>query len=138
MRLVGWLGVVMVGAVLLLTGAEGADERRVLSADAEGKGLSQRIAALEARLRVLEGAVQVNGPTVKIVSGAELTIKAGTNIALHGGSTVGILGAAGVDIRGAKVMLGPGGRPIARLGDPVLVDGKPGKITGGSSTVLAQ
>ena len=42
MRFAGWLGVVMIGAVLLLARAEGADEKRMLvprrECDARGRG----------------------------------------------------------------------------------------------------
>jgi hypothetical protein len=138
MRLVGWLGVVSVGAVLLLTGAEGADDRQLLPADGEVKALSQKLAALEARLRVLEGAVQVTGSNVKLVSGAGLTIQAGSGIAIQSIGTVGISGGRTVDIRGGMVQLNPGGRPLARMGDPVVVDGRLGQIMGGSSTVIGQ
>lgn len=138
MRLVGWLGVVSVAAVLLLTGAEGADEKRTLLSDVEVKALSQKLAALEARLRVLEGVVQVSSLNVRIVSGAGMTIQGGTGIAIQTGGTVAMSGGTSVDIRGSTVQLNPGGRPLARVGDPVLVEGKLGQITGGSATVLGQ
>jgi hypothetical protein len=138
MRLIGWLGVVTVGAVLLLTGAEGADDRRALPADGEVKALSQKLAALEARLRLLEGVVQVSGLNVRLVSGAGMTIQGGSGIAIQTGGTVAMSGGGTVDIRGATIQLNPGGRPLARMGDPVVVEGKIGQITGGSSTVLGQ
>jgi len=146
MRLVGWLGVVTVGAVLLLTGAEGADDRRLLPADGDVKALSQKLAALEARLKLLEGAVQVSGPNVKLVSGAGLTLQAGGNIAIQssanigisGGGAVAMSGGGNIDIRGSTVHLNTGGRPLARVGDPVIVQGVIGQITGGSSTVFGQ
>jgi hypothetical protein len=142
----GWLGVVSIGAVLLLRGAEGADDKRLPPVDSEMRALSQKVAALEARLRVLEAAVQVSGSNVKLVSSQSLTLQAGMNIAMQSGTgiainssnTIGISGAGAVDIRGAMVMLGPGGRPVARVGDPVACGNMPGTITGGSSTVLAQ
>ena len=135
MRLGGWLGVVMVGAVLLLARAEGADERRMPPVQDEIKALSQRIVALEARLKALETVVQVSGPNVKLVSGAGVTIQAGSDIAIRGGAGVSIQGASGVDIRGALVRLNNGSRPFARVGDSV-VAGVPGQITTGSPTVL--
>ncbi len=135
MRFAGWLGVVMVGAVLLLARAEGADERRMPPVQDEIKALSQRIAALEARLKALETVVQVSGPNVKLVSGAGVTIQAGSDIAIRGGAGVSIQGASGVDIRGALVRLNNGSRPFARVGDSV-VAGVPGQITTGSPTVL--
>src|SRR5262249_25588442 len=76
MRFAGWLGAVMVGAVLLLARAEGADEKRMAPVVDEMKALNQRIAALEARLKALEAVVQVSGPNVKVVSGAGITIQA--------------------------------------------------------------
>lgn len=144
MRLIGWLGVVTVGAVLL-TGAEGADEKRLLPADTEVKALSQKVAALEARLKVLEGVLQVSGNNVKLVSSQGLTIQAGTNTSLlsglntsiHGAS-VAVSGASTVDIRGGMLMLNAGARPLARVGDPVVVDGKVGQITAGAPTILGQ
>jgi len=135
MRLGGWLGVVIVGAVLLLARAEGADERRMPPVQDEIKALSQRIVALEARLKALETVVQVSGPNVKLVSGAGVTIQAGSDIAIRGGAGVSIQGASGVDIRGALVRLNNGSRPFARVGDSV-VAGVPGQITTGSPTVL--
>lgn len=146
MRLVGWLGVVSVGAVLLLEGAEGADDKRPMPADTEVKALTQKVAALEARLKVLEGVVQVSGYNVKLVSSQGLTLQAGTSVALQGGtsiaiqggSTVGVTGAAGVDIRGATLMLNGGGRPLARVGDTVVLGSQLGKITTGSPTILGQ
>ena len=137
MRFAGWLGVVIVGAVLLLARAEGADERRMPPVQDEIKALSQRIAALEARLKALETVVQVSGPNVKLVSGAGVTIQAGSDIAIRGGAGVSIQGASGVDIRGALVRLNNGSRPFARVGDSV-VAGVPGQITTGSPTVLGQ
>ncbi len=137
MRFAGWLGVVMVGAVLLLARAEGADERRMPPVQDEIKALSQRIVALEARLKALETVVQVSGPNVKLVSGAGVTIQAGSDIAIRGGAGVSIQGASGVDIRGALVRLNNGSRPFARVGDSV-VAGVPGQITTGSPTVLGQ
>jgi hypothetical protein len=138
MKVIGWLGVVTVGAALLLTRAEGADDKRMLPVDGEVKALNQRIAALEARLRILEGVVQVSGPNVKLVSGALLTMQAGTNVAIQGGAAVSIHGNSGVDIRGALIQLNNGGRPLARVGDPVLVEGRLGQITAGSPTLLTQ
>ncbi len=135
MRFAGWLGVVIVGAVLLLARAEGADERRMPPVQDEIKALSQRIVALEARLKALETVVQVSGPNVKLVSGAGVTIQAGSDIAIRGGAGVSIQGASGVDIRGALVRLNNGSRPFARVGDSV-VAGVPGQITTGSPTVL--
>jgi hypothetical protein len=146
MRLLGWLGVVSVGAVLLLTGAEGADDKRLIPADAEVKALSQKVAALEARLRILEAVVQVTGNNVKLVADQGLTIQAGSNLAIRSSATlgisssgtVGISGSGAVEVRGSTVHLNTGGRPLARMGDPVMVDGKAGQITGGSPTILAQ
>jgi len=135
MKAVGSLGVVMVEAVLLLARAEGADERRMPPVQDEIKALSQRIVALEARLKALETVVQVSGPNVKLVSGAGVTIQAGSDIAIRGGAGVSIQGASGVDIRGALVRLNNGSRPFARVGDSV-VAGVPGQITTGSPTVL--
>lgn len=137
MRMAGWLGVVSIGAVLLLRGAEGADDKRLIPTDGELKALSQKVAALEARLRTLEGALQVSGPNVKLVSSAGLTIQAATNLAIQGGANVGISGGV-VDIRGTTVMLGPGGRPIARMGDRVACPNGPGEIISGSTTIFAQ
>jgi uncharacterized Zn-binding protein involved in type VI secretion len=136
MRFAGWLGVVMVGAVLLLARAEGADERRMAPVEDEIKALSQRIVALEARLKALETVVRVSGPNVKLVSGADMTIQAGSNVVIQGGAAVNIQGASGVDIRGALVRLNNGSRPLARLGDSVVAGEKPGQITTGSPTVL--
>jgi len=146
MRMIGWLGVVSVGAVLLLKGAEGADEKRLIPADAEVTVLSQKIAALEARLKALEGVVQVSGYNVKIVSSQSLTIRAGSNIgiqggtdiAIHGGSTLDMFGGSGVDIRGATLTLNGGSRPLARVGDPVVVGSAAGRIAAGSPTILGQ
>ena len=145
MRMLGWLGVVSIGAVLVLRGAEGADDKRLMPADGELKVLSQKIAALEARLRVLEGVVQVTGPNVKLVSSAGLTIQATTNVAIQSsadvaiqGARVDISGGGNVDIRGGILLLNRGGMPLARLGDPVVVDGKNGVITGGSPTILGK
>ena len=137
MRMAGWLGVVSIGAVLLLRGAEGADDKRLIPADGELKVLSQKIAALEARLRAVEGVVQVTGPNVKLVSSAGLTIQAATNLAIQSSATVGISGGS-VDIRGATVKLGSGGRPIARVGDQVACGKEIGQITTGSTTIFAQ
>src|SRR5207247_690474 len=95
MRFAGWLGVVIVGAVLLLARAEGADEKRMAPVVDEMKALNQRIAALEARLKALETIVQVSGPNVKLVSGAGLIIQAGTDMAIRGGAGVSIQGAGG-------------------------------------------
>jgi hypothetical protein len=138
MKAVGWLGVVVVGAVLLLARAEGADECRVAAADTEVEALRGRIAALEARLKVLEGVVQISGPSIKLVSAAGMTIQAGTSIAIQGGAGVSIQGASGVDVRGALIQLNNGGRPFARVGDSVVVGGRLGQITTGSPTVLGQ
>lgn len=137
MRMIGWLGVVSIGAVLLLRGAEGADDKRLPPVDSEMRALSQKIAALEARLRALEGVVQITGPNVRLVSSTGLNISAATNISIHSSATVGISGGV-VDIRGGTVMLGPGGRPVARVGDPVACGNMSGTITGGSSTIFAQ
>jgi hypothetical protein len=137
MKAVGWLGVVIVGAVLLLARAEGADEKRI-SVDDEVKALNQRIGALETRLKALEAVVQLSGPNVKLVSAAGVTIQAGTNVAIQGGAGVNIQGAGGVDIRGALVRLNNGGRPFARVGDSVVVGERLGQITTGSPTVLGQ
>jgi len=138
MRFAGWLGVVLVGAVLLLARAEGADDKRAIHVDDEVKALSQRIAALEARLKALEAVVQVSGPNVKLVSGAAMTIQAGSNVVIQGGAAVNIQGAGGVDIRGALIRLNNGNRPLARLGDSVVAGDRPGQITTGSTTVLGQ
>jgi len=154
MRFAGWLGVVLVGAVLLLARVEGADERRMAPVGDEMKALNQRIAALEARLKALETVVQVSGPNVKLVSGAGMTIQAGSNVAIQGGAAVNIQGASnvaiqggaavniqgagGVDIRGALIRLNNGSRPLARLGDSVVAGDRPGQITTGSTTVLGQ
>ena len=138
MKAVGWLGVVTVGAVLLLTRAEGADDKRMLPVDGEVKALSQKIAALEARLKILEGVVQVSGPNVKLVSGAGMTVQAGSNVSIQGGGGVSIHGSSGVDIRGSTIQLNNGGRPLARVGDPVVVGGRAGQITAGSLTVFGQ
>lgn len=136
MRFAGWLGVVMVGAVLLLARAEGADERRMAPVGDEIKALSQRIVALEARLKALETVVQVSGPNVKLVSGASMTIRADTNVVIQGGAAVNIQGASGVDIRGALVRLNNGSRPFARVGDSVVGGERPGQIATGSPTVF--
>jgi hypothetical protein len=137
MRMAGWLAIVSIGTVLLLSGAEGADDKRLVPADGELKALSQKIAALEARLRALEGVVQVTGPNVKLVSSAGVTIQAATNIAIQSSANVGISGGS-VDIRGGTIMLGPGGRPIARMGDRVACPNGLGEIIAGSSTIFAQ
>lgn len=144
MRLIGWLGVATVGAVLL-TGAEGADDKRLLPADTDVKALSQKVAALEARLRVLEGVLQVSGYNVKLVSSQSLTIQAGTNASLLSGvntsirgASVAVSGASMVDIRGGTLVLNGGARPLARVGDPVVVDGKGGQIMAGAPTILGQ
>ncbi len=138
MRPVGWLGVVIVGAVLLLTRAEGADDKRTLPVDGDVKALSQKIAALEARLKVLEGVVQLSGTNVKLVSAAGVTIQAGTNVLIQSAAGVTITGAGLVDIRGSTIQLNNGGRPLARVGDPVIVGGRTGQITAGSLTVFGQ
>jgi hypothetical protein len=138
MKAVGWLGVVMVGAVLLLARAEGADDKRMVLVDDEVKALNQRILALEARLKALEGVVQVSGPNLKLVSAAGVTIQAGTNVAIQGGAGVSIQGASGVDVRGALIQLNNGSRPFARVGDSVVIGGRLGQITTGSPTVLGQ
>jgi hypothetical protein len=138
MRFAGWLGVVIVGAVLLLARAEGADDKRAIHVDDEVKALNLKIAALEARLKALEAVVQVSGPNLKLVSPAGVTIQAGSDIAIRGGAGVSIQGASGVDIRGALVRLNNGSRPLARLGDSVVTVGGPGQITTGSPTVLGQ
>jgi hypothetical protein len=154
MRFAGGLGVVIVGAVLLLARAEGADDKRAIQADDGVKALNQKIAALEARLKALEAIVQLSGPNVKLVSGAGLIIQAGTDMAIRGGAGVSIQGASGVDlragagvniqgasgvdIRGAFVRLNNGSRPLARLGDSVVAGDRPGpgQITTGSPTVF--
>jgi hypothetical protein len=136
MRFAGWLGIVMVGAVLLLARAEGADEKRMAPVEDEIKALSQRIVALEARLKVLEAVIRVSGPNVKLVSGAGMTIQADTNVVIQGGAAVNIQGASGVDIRGALVRLNNGSRPFARVGDSVMIREGIGQITSGSPSVL--
>jgi hypothetical protein len=138
MRFAGWLGVVIVGAVLLLARAEGADDKRAIHVDDEVKALNLKIAALEARLKALEAVVQVSGPNLKLVSPAGVTIQAGSDIAIRGGAGVSIQGASGVDIRGALVRLNNGSRPLARLGDSVVTGDRPGpgQITTGSPTVF--
>jgi hypothetical protein len=138
MKSVGWLGVVMVGAVLLLARAEGASEKRTVAVDEEMKALNQRIIALEARLKDLEAVVQVSGADVKLVSAAGVIIQAGTNVAIQGGANVNIQGASGVDIRGALLRLNNGSRPFARVGDSVMFGERLGQITTGSPTVLGQ
>ena len=137
MRLAGWLGVVTIGAVLLLTRPPGAGDTRMAAADAEVTALTQKIAALEARLHALEGVVQVSGPAVKLVSATSVTIQAGTDLVIQG-AAVTIRGAGGVDMRGALIQLNGGGRPFARVGDSVLVGGRLGQITTGSPTVSGQ
>jgi hypothetical protein len=122
MRLVGWLGVSAVLAVLLLPRAEGADDKRALALEGELRTLREKVVAFEARLKVLEGAVQVSGGGLKLVSAGTVTIQ----------------GSGTVDLRGATLLLNGGGRPVARVGDPVVVQGVQGQIVGGSSTVLAQ
>ena len=138
MKALGWLGVVVVGAALLLARAEGADDKRMAPVDEEVKALNQRIVALEARLKALEAVVQVSGANVKLVSAAGMSIQAGTNVAIQGGAAVTIQGASGVDIRGALVRLNNGGRPFARVGDSVMFGERLGQITTGSPTVLGQ
>jgi PAAR motif len=135
--MVGWLGVVSIGAVLLLRGAEGADDKRLPPVDSEMRTLSQKVAVLEARLRALEGVVQITGPNVRLVSSTGLNIHAATNISIQSSATVGISGGV-VDIRGTTVMLGPGGKPIARMGDKVACPNGLGEIIAGSSTIFAQ
>jgi len=139
MKAVGWLGVVTIGAVLLLARAEGADDKRMAAAvDDEVKALNQRIVALETRLKALEAVVQLSGSDVKLVSAGGVAIHAGTDIAIRGGAGVNIQGASGVDLRGAIVRLNNGGRPFARVGDSVMIGERLGQITTGSPTVLGQ
>ena len=137
MRTVGWLAVVGVGAVLLLARAEGADEKQAQSVESEVKALSQRVAALEARLKVLEEVVQVSGNAVRIASPTGLILQAGSNVTLQG-VTVTIQGNSGVSLRGAQIQLNNGGRPLARVGDTVIVGERIGQITTGSPTLLGQ
>jgi hypothetical protein len=138
MKAVGWLGIVVVGAALLLARAEGADDKRTVAVDDEMKALNQRIVALEARLKALEAVVQLSGSNVKLVSAGGFTIQAGTDMAIRGGAGVSIQGASGVDIRGALLRLNNGGRPFARVGDSVMIGERLGQITTGSPTVLGQ
>ena len=138
MKAVGWLGVVVVGAALLLARAEGADEKRTIPVDDGMKALNQRVVALEARLKALEAVVQVSGANVKLASAAGMTIQAGANVAIQGGAAVSIQGASGVDVRGALIQLNNGGKPFARVGDSVVIGGRLGQITTGSPTVLGQ
>ena len=147
MRVVRWVGVVGVGAALLLARAEGAEEKRALPFEGgEVRALLERVAALEARLRALEQVVQVSGRNVRLVSDAGMTIQAGAGMAIRGGSdvhlqggaSVRLEGAAGVDIRGSMVRLNNGNKPIARVGDSVAGAAGAAQIVTGSPTVLSQ
>ena len=137
MRPVGWLAVVGIGAVLLLARAEGADEKQSQSVESEVKALGQRIAALEARLKALEEVVQVSGNGVKIASPTGVVLQAGSSVTVQG-VTVTVQGNSGVNLRGAQIQLNNGGRPLARVGDTVIVGERIGQITTGSPTLLGQ
>jgi hypothetical protein len=131
MRLIDWLGVAAILAMLLLPRAEGADDKRAIGLESETKALKDKIASLDARLKELERMVQASGGGLKLVSPGGLTIQGGGSVVIQGGG--------GVDIRGATIKLNGGGKPIARLGDPVVVQagtgGGAGQITSGSPTV---
>ena len=150
MRLVGQLRLVAVLAALLLAQAEGADDKRAVTLDGEVRTLRGKVAGLEARLAALERAVKVSGGSLELASAGGLVIKAGSTVAIQGGSAVTIQGGGAVtikgggtvDLRGAALHLNGGGRPVARVGDPVVVQGSQGQSTGqitaGSPTVLVQ
>lgn len=82
--------------------------------------LREKVRALEARLKVPEGAVQASGGSVKLVSSGGLVIQAG----------------GGVDIKGSLVRLNGGTKPVARAGDAATVQGPTGAVVAGSATVL--
>jgi uncharacterized Zn-binding protein involved in type VI secretion len=130
MRLIGRLCFVAVLATLLLPQAEGAGDKQTVALESEVRTLRGKVAGLEARLAAIERAVQVSGGSLKLTSAGGLVIQAGGAVTIQGGGTV--------DLRGAALHLNGGGRPVARVGDPVVVQGSQGQITAGSPTVLVQ
>ncbi|HEV8584902.1 MAG TPA: hypothetical protein VGT02_08010 [Methylomirabilota bacterium] len=138
MRVVGWLGVIAVLAVLLLPRAEGADDKRAVALESETKMLREKVAGLEARLKEMERVVQASGGSLKLVSGGAITIQGGGAVVIKGGAAVDIQGGGGVDIRGATIKLNGGAKPVARIGDTVAIQGSAGQISAGSPTVFSQ
>lgn len=83
----------------------------------------------------------VLAPASPSVSGEDIAIyrDASTRVLLQADGTIRVTSASKVIVDAPRLELaGEGGAEVARKGDPVLVDGKTGQITGGSSAVRAK
>lgn len=92
---------------------------------------------LERRVAALEKVVQVAADGSVTISATKITIKGVMAVEIAADVAVTVKGGASVALNGAMVKLNNGGRPLARLGDPVVVGGGTGVITAGSATILA-
>jgi hypothetical protein len=112
------------------------------------------LAGLEARLAALENIVKIEpdgGVTincmgkVRIKSAMSVEIEAGTTLVAKSaaGAEVNTSGAltlktAGVaNLQGALIKLNNGGKPLVRVGDPVITPMGPATVPSGATTVLA-
>jgi len=105
---------------------------------ASARGTSGDVSAFDARLKKIEEVVVVNGSTVMIKAPASLELEAALNVTITAGANATLQGNAMTNIKGGVVNLnGPGGQPIARLGDRVSAVGGTGEIINSSATVFA-
>lgn len=95
------------------------------------------VAALEKRLAALEKAISVDPAGNVTIKGINVTIEANATVKIKGAATVSIDASGMVEVKGAQVKLNQGGKPLARVGDPVTVTGPVGTIIAGNPTILA-
>lgn len=101
-----------------------------------GRGdYEQRIAALEKRLAALEKVVAVDQSGNVTIKASSFTLDSSSTVKLKGNSTLTLLANGTLEIKGSVVNLN-GGRPVARMGDTVTINGPVGIITSGNPTVM--
>jgi len=76
---------------------------------------------LEKRVNTLESALRVTPSSVSIVSPGSITVQA----------------SGALNLKGSLINVNNSGKPVARVGDHVIVGNSVGVITSGSPTVLA-
>ena len=124
-RFIVYFACLLVGFVAAIS----LNQALAFSSNPEIADLQTRVIALERRVGTLESALRVTASSVSIVSPGSVSIVTPGSITLQAS---GLL-----SLRGALINMNNNGRPVARIGDQVMVGINAGVITSGSTTVLA-
>ncbi len=137
--LAGAVAVSQEGVGKLPAASRDTSEIRLAALERQLAETARKVAELEQQNSQLRAFITINGNSLTIKSTQALTIQAGADLLLKSNTVATLQAGNSAHLKGPTVQLNGGGKPVARVGDQVLVPQPPGphgQVIQGSPTVF--